>query len=57
MEWISSMQQAIAYMEEHLLEEINYEDDIGLEEDIEVDDLYSDDEKPEDDAPNQERGM
>ena len=26
MEWISSMQQAIAYMEEHLLEEINYED-------------------------------
>ena len=26
MEWISSMQQAITYMEEHLLEEINYED-------------------------------
>ena len=26
MDWISSMQQAISYMEEHLLEEINYED-------------------------------
>lgn len=26
MEWISAIQQAIAYMEEHLLEEINYED-------------------------------
>lgn len=26
MEWISSMQQAIAYIEEHLLEDINYED-------------------------------
>lgn len=26
MEWISAMQQAIAYMEEHLIEEINYED-------------------------------
>ena len=26
MEWISSLQQAISYMEEHLLEEINYED-------------------------------
>ena len=25
MEWIAAMQQAIAYMEEHLLEEINYE--------------------------------
>jgi len=25
MEWIATMQQAIAYMEEHLLEEINYE--------------------------------
>ena len=24
MEWISSMQQAITYMEEHLLEEMNY---------------------------------
>lgn len=26
MEWIAAMQQAISYMEEHLLEEINYED-------------------------------
>lgn len=26
MEWITAMQQAIAYMEAHLLEEINYED-------------------------------
>ena len=26
MEWIAAMQQAITYMEEHLLEEINYED-------------------------------
>ena len=26
MEWIATMQRAIAYMEEHLLEEINYED-------------------------------
>ena len=26
MEWISSMQQAISYIEEHLLDEINYED-------------------------------
>ncbi|WP_196228836.1 helix-turn-helix transcriptional regulator [Butyrivibrio fibrisolvens] len=26
MEWISSLQKAITYMEEHLLEEINYED-------------------------------
>lgn len=26
MEWIAAMQQAIAYMEEHLMEEINYED-------------------------------
>ena len=26
MEWIATMQQAISYMEEHLLEEINYED-------------------------------
>ena len=25
MEWIAAMQQAITYMEEHLLEEINYE--------------------------------
>ena len=25
MEWIAAMQQAIAYMEEHLMEEINYE--------------------------------
>ena len=26
MEWIAAMQQAITYMEEHLMEEINYED-------------------------------
>ena len=26
MEWITAIQQAILYMEEHLLEEINYED-------------------------------
>ena len=26
MEWIETMHRAIAYMEEHLLEEINYED-------------------------------
>ena len=26
MEWIASIQQAIAYMEEHILDEINYED-------------------------------
>ena len=26
MEWIAAMQEAIAYMEDHLLEEINYED-------------------------------
>lgn len=26
MEWIAAMQQAISYMEEHLMEEINYED-------------------------------
>ena len=26
MEWIAAMQQAIAYLEEHLLEEVNYED-------------------------------
>lgn len=26
MEWIATMQQAIIYMEEHLMEEINYED-------------------------------
>ncbi|MBP3617215.1 MAG: helix-turn-helix transcriptional regulator, partial [Lachnospiraceae bacterium] len=26
MEWIATMHRAIAYMEEHLLEEINYED-------------------------------
>ena len=26
MEWIASIQQAITYMEDHLLEEINYED-------------------------------
>ena len=26
MEWIAALQQAIIYMEEHLLEEINYED-------------------------------
>lgn len=26
MEWIAAMQEAIGYMEEHLLEEINYED-------------------------------
>ena len=26
MEWISAMQQAITYMEDHLMEEINYED-------------------------------
>ena len=26
MEWISSLQKAITYMEDHLLEEINYED-------------------------------
>ena len=25
MEWIAAMQQAITYMEEHLMEEINYE--------------------------------
>ena len=26
MEWIAAMQQAITYMEEHLMEEINYKD-------------------------------
>ena len=26
MEWIEALQKAITYMEEHLLEEINYED-------------------------------
>ena len=26
MEWIAAMQEAISYMEDHLLEEINYED-------------------------------
>ena len=26
MEWIAAMQEAITYMEAHLLEEINYED-------------------------------
>ena len=26
MEWIAAVQKAVAYMEEHLLEEINYED-------------------------------
>ena len=26
MEWIAAMQEAIGYMEEHLMEEINYED-------------------------------
>lgn len=26
MEWIAAMQQAITYMEEHLMEEISYED-------------------------------
>ena len=29
MEWIAAMQRAIAYMEAHLLEEINYEDAAG----------------------------
>ena len=26
MEWIAAMQRAITYMEEHILEDINYED-------------------------------
>ena len=26
MEWIAAMQEAVAYMEKHLMEEINYED-------------------------------
>lgn len=26
MEWITALQRAIEYMEEHLMEEINYED-------------------------------
>ena len=30
MEWISTIQHAINYIEEHLLEEINYEDVDGL---------------------------
>ena len=30
MEWIAAMQEAITYMEDHLLEEINYMTEIPL---------------------------